>query len=59
MLGYGDNLDRGDGPEEMGDSLPAVYLGSGLTAKSIAAGYGHTCAVLDDDSVNGQVLGKQ
>ena len=35
----------------MGDALPAVDLGTGRTAKMISAGYAHTCAVLDDDSV--------
>ena len=35
----------------MGDALPAVDLGPGRTAKMISAGYAHTCAVLDDDSV--------
>lgn len=38
----------GDGPGEMGDSLPAVDLGAGRTAKSIATGADHTCATLDD-----------
>lgn len=49
-LGLGDSLHRGDGPGEMGDNLPAVNLGSGRTAKAVAAG-SHACAVLDDDSV--------
>lgn len=30
-LGLGDTLDRGDGPSEMGDALPAVSLGTGVT----------------------------
>lgn len=30
-LGVGDTLDRGDGPNEMGDALPAVSLGTGVT----------------------------
>jgi alpha-tubulin suppressor-like RCC1 family protein len=29
-LGYGDYLNRGDGPEEMGDALPAMSLGTEL-----------------------------
>ena len=50
-LGQGDADDRGDDPNEMGDYLPAVELGAGRTVQSIAAGYDHTCAVLDDASV--------
>jgi alpha-tubulin suppressor-like RCC1 family protein len=34
----------------MGDSLTAINLGSGITAKSIVAGGSHTCALLDDNS---------
>eukprot|EP00752_Nemacystus_decipiens_P009426 g8429.t1 len=30
-LGLEDTLDRGDGPDEMGDALPAVSLGTGVT----------------------------
>ena len=51
QLGLGDTAPRGDGPDEMGDNLPAVELGSGRTALAIATGESHTCAVLD----NGQV----
>lgn len=52
-LGIGEEvtLNRGDAPGEMGDALPAVNLGAGRTAKLIAAGWGTTCAVLDDDSI--------
>lgn len=42
---------RGDGPNEMGDMLPTVFLGAGRTAKGIACGIAHTCAILDDGSV--------
>ena len=51
QLGYGDTIQRGDGAGEMGDALPAVALGTGRTAVSIAVGVWHTCAVLDDRSV--------
>jgi len=51
QLGLGDTNSRGDNPNEMGDNLPAVDLGSGHPAVAIAAGESHTCAVLD----NGQV----
>ena len=48
-LGLGDNEDRGDDDNEMGDFLPAVSLG--LTATEIGCGDGHTCAFLS----NGQL----
>jgi alpha-tubulin suppressor-like RCC1 family protein len=35
----------------MGDALAPLNLGTGRTAKAIAAGAAHTCALLDDDSV--------
>ncbi len=35
----------------MGDNLLAVDLGSDRTAKAIAAGYAHTCAILDNSLV--------
>src|SRR5690606_33412298 len=49
-LGLGDGANRGDGPGEMGDALPALQLGTGRTATQITAG-GHTCARLDDATV--------
>jgi len=49
-LGLGDNADRGDGANEMGDNLPAVSLGTGKTAVAISAGGYHTCALLNDAS---------
>ena len=50
-LGYGNDYNRGDGNNEMGDFLPAVNLGTGKTAKQITAGQSHTCAILNDDTV--------
>ncbi|HMQ26612.1 MAG TPA: hypothetical protein PKA98_11545, partial [Acidimicrobiales bacterium] len=50
-LGLGDEDDRGDGPGEMGDDLPAVNLGTGRTATAISAGSEHTCALLDNATV--------
>ncbi|HEY4058721.1 MAG TPA: hypothetical protein VGM39_19040 [Kofleriaceae bacterium] len=50
-LGYGDKTIRGDEPNEMGDNLPVVDLGAGRTAVQLAAGTGHTCALLDDRTV--------
>ena len=51
QLGLGDATNRGDGPGEMGDALPYVDLGTGRTAKALAAADGYTCAVLDNDRV--------
>jgi cysteine-rich repeat protein len=51
QLGVGDELNRGDEPNEMGDSLPAVDLGTGKTVASITAGIVHTCAQLSDGGV--------
>ena len=51
QLGLGDTNSRGDGPNYMGDNLTAVDLGTGRTAKAIAAGSAHTCAILNNDSV--------
>jgi len=47
QLGLGDREQRGDAAGEMGDALPFVDLGSGATAKSLAMGWYHTCALLD------------
>ncbi|MSP26299.1 MAG: hypothetical protein EXR75_14315 [Myxococcales bacterium] len=51
QLGLGNTQARGDGPNEMGDLLPSVSLGIGKTAKALAAGRAHTCAVLNDNSI--------
>src|SRR3569832_2245523 len=48
QLGLGDTRRRGYSEKDMGDALPAVQLGTGHTAISIAAGYNHTCALLDN-----------
>jgi cysteine-rich repeat protein len=42
---------RGDDPGEMGDALPALDFGRGRSAKSICAGSGHACALLDNGKV--------
>jgi alpha-tubulin suppressor-like RCC1 family protein len=36
---------------QMGDNLPTVNLGAGLTAKSISAGSNHVCAILNNDQI--------
>ena len=51
QLGLGDALNRGDNTGEMGNVLPYVNLGSGRTAKAIAAGTEFTCAILDNSTV--------
>ncbi|MBX3226261.1 MAG: hypothetical protein KIT84_43260 [Labilithrix sp.] len=51
QLGLGDVVDRGTAPEHMGANLPRVDLGPGRTARAVAAGDGHTCALLDDATV--------
>lgn len=51
QLGIGIAGDRGDDPDEMGDNLPAVDLGADAKALAVAAGYGHTCALLVGGSV--------
>jgi alpha-tubulin suppressor-like RCC1 family protein len=43
QLGLGDTADRGDAGGEMGNSLPAVDLGTGVLASKIYAGNDHTC----------------
>ena len=50
-LGLGNTANRGDGPDEMGDALPAVDLGTGRVATVVTAGEAHTCALLDDATV--------
>jgi len=51
QLGLGDINNRADTVSEMGDSLPTVDLGTNRTARSLAAGADHTCAILDNGSV--------
>jgi cysteine-rich repeat protein len=51
QLGLGDVSSRADEPNEMGELLPPVDLGAGKKAKAIAAGYVHTCALLEDGAV--------
>jgi alpha-tubulin suppressor-like RCC1 family protein len=50
QLGLGDTLSRGDTPNEMGNNLPALNLGTGKTAAMITAGAEHACARLNDGS---------
>jgi len=51
QLGIGSTDDRGDGADEMGDSLSSIDLGTGRTATAISAGGSHSCAILDNAAV--------
>ena len=51
QLGLGDKNWRGSDASSMGDALPFVQLGTGRSAKAVAAGRYSTCAVLDNDTV--------
>ena len=51
LAGLGDTNDRGDAPARWAATSPAVDLGTGRTATAVAAGYAHTCAILDDATV--------
>ena len=51
QLGVGDAQARGDGPGEMGATLPVVTLGPGRTAVELSAGFESNCARLDDGPV--------
>eukprot|EP01083_Nonionella_stella_P111155 325910_1 len=50
-LGYGDTDFRGDGPNEMGDNLPDIDLGTNFNVIQLAAGNDHTCALSDTGTV--------
>jgi len=50
-LGQEDVVHRGGMPGTMGANLHAVNLGTNRKAKAVTGGEGHTCAILDDDSV--------
>ncbi|CAE7752530.1 HERC4 [Symbiodinium sp. CCMP2456] len=45
-LGHGAAFHIGDDPFEMGVHLPATDLGPGVDVVQVAAGWGHTCALL-------------
>lgn len=51
QLGLGDKKNRGDDPDEMGASLPAVDLGTGAKAIGISVGSHHACALLEGGAV--------
>eukprot|EP01083_Nonionella_stella_P185515 676693_1 len=51
QLGYGDMKTRGSEPNQMGDNLLEINLGSDFLAKQIVAGSEHTCALSTKNSV--------
>eukprot|EP01083_Nonionella_stella_P042915 115829_1 len=51
QLGYGDTNNRGDGANEMGDSLLEIDLGSNFTAMQIIGGWRYTCALSTENKV--------
>jgi alpha-tubulin suppressor-like RCC1 family protein len=51
QLGLGNTTQIGDGPNEMGENQKFVPLGTNRTAKDMALGDLHSCAILDNDSV--------
>jgi hypothetical protein len=51
QLGLGDTTNRGDEPNQMGDDLPAVDLGTGKTPTALGVGADFACALLSDHSV--------
>lgn len=50
-LGLGDLQDRGSGPGQLGDALPAVALGSRSDIADLAAGGSHTCALFQSGAL--------
>ena len=51
QLGQGDIVTRGYLPNEMGDDLPPINLGSGLAATAISAGSSQSCALLSNQDM--------
>jgi alpha-tubulin suppressor-like RCC1 family protein len=51
QVGLGDTVVHGDEPGEMGDALPTVDLGVGLSVRSVSAGRSHSCALLHDGTM--------
>ena len=51
QLGQGNTTTIGNGPNQMGDNLEAIDLGTGRTAIDISAGIYHAGAVLDNGMV--------
>ena len=50
-MGYGNTNTIGTQPNEMGNYLPFIDLGTDRSAKEISAGGCHTCVLLDNNQV--------
>ena len=51
QLGLGDAVNHGDGPNEMGDNLPAIDLGTSLVPIKVVGAENHTCVMFQGGSV--------
>ena len=52
QLGYGHaEYSIGDNPGEMGNNLTEIDLGNNFTLKQVSAGYSHSCAISDIDTI--------
>ena len=51
QLGYEDVSSRGDSLGEMGDTLTAIGLGTGLVPSQVSVGHNHTCVVFTDSTI--------
>eukprot|EP01083_Nonionella_stella_P090079 251658_1 len=51
QLGYGDTNDRGDVPNEMGNNLLELDLGSSFIPMQITTGFDHTCVLSTNNKV--------
>ena len=51
QLGQGSTTSLGNAPNELGDNLPPIPLGTGRTAIAVIAGHLEACALLDDHSL--------
>ena len=47
----GTMANTGDDPDEMGQNMASVFLGTGRTAKDVTMGQFHTCVILDTNQV--------
>lgn len=50
QLGLNDTQERGDQPGQMGNNLPFLDFGPGLTVRKATGGWSYTCVILNDDS---------
>ncbi|CAN0532583.1 unnamed protein product, partial [Scytosiphon promiscuus] len=51
QLGHGDTTNRGGSADTMGDDLPFVYLGKGMSVLYAVAANHFTCVLLADETV--------